>query len=103
MSAHSEAGLQQALAMSHQLLELVNAGEMEQAAKLEATRFRLIRQGLADDPVNSSERRIELLREIQALDREIESVGRREHERLALRLRDMSKGRKAGRAYLQER
>lgn len=103
MSADSDGCLQQALTMSHQLLQLVKVGEIEQAMTMEADRFRLIRQGIAADPQESIERRIELLREIQSLDKEIESTGQLEQARITERLRLLRQGQKAGKAYKQGR
>lgn len=95
--------MRQALAMSHQLLQLVKAGEIEQAMTMEAERFRLIQQGIAADPQESVERRIELLREIESLDKEIESAGQLEQVQITERLRLLRQGQKAGKAYRQGR
>jgi hypothetical protein len=92
--------LEQALQLSRQLLTDVREKRWEAAANREEERRRLIRQGIAADELQRDQK-VALLREIQSLQREIESIGRRERDELAKSLRKLHQGKKAHRAYHQ--
>ena len=100
MEQNSE--LEQALGLTRRLLQLAVDGDWEEAPKLEAERFRLLRQGVAGVAAESPETGIELLREIQALDQKILAIGRKQRDDLRRRLRGLHTGRKAEKSYRQE-
>lgn len=75
----------------------------DEAAELEAERFRMIRQGIAAEPEQEIEGKIEILREIEALNREMASIGRVGKSKLSDQLCQLRQGRKAGKAYGQSR
>ena len=97
-----QSALEQALESTRRLLALVDAQEWEAAAKVEAERFSLLRQHVADTDPESLEQQIACLREIEILDREIVKRSKERKADLSRRLRDLHQGRKAGRAYGQE-
>lgn len=101
MTHDKQQALKQALALTRQLLELVRDEDWEVAANVEAERFHLLRQGIAADQPATLESQVEILREIEQLNVEIERLSRKSRSDLSRRLRDMHHGRKAGKAYRQ--
>lgn len=99
MSSQSEQSLRQALSLTRQLLERVVNKEIEGVVELEAERTRLIRQGVAGELPGSLQERVDMLREIQTLDEQITTIGRKSRDEVAEQLRQLHKGRKAGKAY----
>ena len=99
MSSHLEEPLLQALYMTRRLLAQVENGELVQAVELEAVRSRLIRLGVAEVSSANPQQQVEILREIQALDEQIAAIGSRSREVLVQQLRQLHRGRKAGKAY----
>ena len=95
--------LNQSLLLSRRLLELIKEGAWDEASELEAERFQLIRKGIAAEPEQDPQGKIDILREIEALDREMASIGRQGKSKLSNQLRQLRQGRKAGKAYGQSR
>ncbi len=93
--------LERGLTLSRRLLELMKDGDWEEAAKLEAERLRAIQKGLAAEPAEDLPEKIAILREIDVLNREMESIGVQGKSKLSSQLRQLKQGRKAGRAYRQ--
>jgi hypothetical protein len=101
MNQDEQNELKQALTLTRQLLVLVRGEDWEAAATVEAERFHLLRQGIAADKSATLEFQVEILREIEQLNVEIENLSRKSRSELSLRLREMHNGRKAGKAYRQ--
>jgi hypothetical protein len=89
----------QGLEMTRQMLELVKAGEWEAVAKLGSDRLQLLRQWEHQADPNTAQACIGILQEIQALDQEIERLGREGRDEAAKQLRQIHQGRKADKAY----
>jgi hypothetical protein len=85
--------------MTRQMLELVKAGEWEALAELGKARLHVLRQWNQEVDPNRAQAYIGILQEIQALDREIETLGRQCRDEAANQLRQIRQGRKAGKAY----
>jgi hypothetical protein len=99
MNPASDTQLQQGLAMTRKMLELVKAEEWEALVTLGHERLQLLQQWSgATDPANA-QAQIGILQEIQLLDREIEMLSRQSRDQAATNLRQIHQGRKAGKAY----
>lgn len=103
MYSDSLQNLKKSLELSRRLLTLMGEGAWDEAAELEAERFQMIQKGVAAEPEQDLQEKIDLLRQIQVLDREIESIGRQGKSKLSNQLRQIRQGRKAGKAYRQSR
>jgi hypothetical protein len=99
MTIDPDAQLQQALEMTRQMLELLKAGEWEAVAALGSERLQLLKQWGRDKDPAKAQRYIGALREIQALDQEIETLGRQGRNQATSQLQQIHRGRKAGKAY----
>ncbi|MCU7845530.1 MAG: flagellar protein FliT [Candidatus Thiodiazotropha sp. (ex Monitilora ramsayi)] len=91
--------LKQGLEMTRRMLELVKSGAWEEVAVLGAERLQVLRQWGDTADADSIQQHVGVLQEIQALDKEIESLGRQGREEVADNLRQIHQGRKAGKAY----
>ncbi|MCU7812023.1 MAG: flagellar protein FliT [Candidatus Thiodiazotropha sp. (ex Notomyrtea botanica)] len=91
--------LKQGLEMTRRMLELVKAGAWEEVAVLGAERLRLLREWVNNAEPDMAQQNIGILQEIQALDKEIETLSLEGKEELADNLRQIHQGRKAGKAY----
>ena len=85
--------------MTRQMLELVKAGEWEAVAELGAQRLQLLRQLNLGGDASQVQVCVGVLQEIQALDREIETISRENKDEAADQLRQIHQGRKADKAY----
>ena len=99
MDSHPESPLRRALRLTRRLLAQVGNGELAGVVELEAERTRLIRQGLAGELPANPQQRVDILREIQALDEQVAHIGGQSREVLVQQLRQLHQGRKAGKAY----
>ncbi|MCU7915604.1 MAG: flagellar protein FliT [Candidatus Thiodiazotropha sp. (ex Gloverina cf. vestifex)] len=91
--------LKQGLEMTRRMLELVKAGAWEEVAVLGAERLRLFHEWVNNAEPDMAQQNIGILQEIQALDKEIETLSIEGKEELADNLRQIHQGRKAGKAY----
>jgi hypothetical protein len=87
------------LEMTRQMLELVGAGEWEALARLSTERLQLLKQWEQQGNPDDVPACIGILQEIQALDIEIEQLGRAGRDEATEHLRQIHQGRKAGKAY----
>jgi len=87
------------LELTRRMLELVKAGEWEAVAEIGAERLRLLRRWMRPTDPLLAQRQIGILQEIRKLDEEIEALGRRGRDEMEQRLRELHRGRKAGKAY----
>jgi hypothetical protein len=99
MTSASDSQLQQGLAMTRKMLQLVKAEEWEELAALSSQRLQLFRQWNSDIDPDKAQAQIGILQEIQALDREIEILGQQGRDQAAEHLRQIHQGRKADKAY----
>ncbi|MEN8179489.1 MAG: flagellar protein FliT [Pseudomonadota bacterium] len=95
--------LTQSLQLSRRMLELMKEGAWDEVAELEAERLRMIQQEFAAESRQEIEEKIEILREIDALNREMESIGRQGQANLSSQLREIRLGRKVAKAYGKNR
>ena len=91
--------LTQSLELTRRMLELVKAGEWEAVAAIGAERLRLLRGWMRPTDPLLAQRQVGILQEIRKLDEEIEALGRRSRDEMEQRLRQIHRGRKAGKAY----
>jgi hypothetical protein len=99
MRATPDSQLARGLEMTRRMLELVRAGAWEEVATLSAERLYLLRQWSGGNDPAAAQSQIGILQEIQALDSEIEVLGRQGRDEAAEHLRQLHQGRKAGKAY----
>ena len=78
-------------------------GAWEEAIELEAERLRILQEEDAVDPEQDLQENIGVLREIKALNSEMESVCQQGKSMLSSQLRQIRQGQKAGKAYHQNR
>jgi len=99
MTHAPDAQLQQGLEMTRRMLELLKAGEWEAVAALGNERLQLLKQWGHDMDPAKAQAHIGTLQEIQALDLEIETLGRQGRDQAKSQLQQIHQGRKAGKAY----
>jgi hypothetical protein len=99
MDSNPDSQLLVGLEMTRKLLELVKAAEWEAVAELGEKRLQLLKQWSQGSDPNKAQAHIGILQQIQALDREIETLGRQGRDAVANQLRQLRQGRKAGKAY----
>jgi hypothetical protein len=99
MAVNPDTQLQRGLEMTHQMLERVKAGEWEAVAELGRERLQLLKQWSQVADPHQAQAHIGVLQKIQALDQEIETLGRQSRDEASKQLRQLRKFRKADKAY----
>jgi hypothetical protein len=99
----SENGCGESLELTRRMLGLIEEGRWDEAAILEADRLAVIRREFSNETGRDVEKKIETLREIEVLHREMELIVRQYRDTLSTQLCQIAQGRKAGKAYQKNR